>query len=72
MHPKPFVQIHSAIPNLIIINNFIVKEEIEKHEKEIIIDTDCACAVLRGANIFAPGILGMSSGRFLFIINIFL
>ncbi|XP_045475660.1 tRNA (cytosine(72)-C(5))-methyltransferase NSUN6 [Harmonia axyridis] len=29
--------------------------------KEVIIDTDCGAAVLRGAHIFAPGVLGMMS-----------
>nr|CAI5843796.1 unnamed protein product [Callosobruchus analis] len=35
---------------------------LERHKKEIIIDVDCASAVLRGAHIYGPGILGMFSG----------
>lgn len=41
----------------------VKKDEILKFDKEIIVDVECACAVLRGANIYAPGILGMSSGK---------
>lgn len=36
--------------------------------KEVVIDTNCAAAVLRGANIYAPGIMGMMTGKF--ILNI--
>lgn len=32
-------------------------------EKEVIVDTCCAAAVLRGAHIFAPGVMGMTSGK---------
>jgi hypothetical protein len=49
---------------------------------EVIVDVPCACAVLRGANVFAPGILGMPHGIYLYfllryvtcfvILNIFL
>lgn len=31
--------------------------------KEVVIDVNCAAAVLRGANIYAPGIIGMMTGR---------
>lgn len=29
---------------------------------EIVVDIHCAAAVLRGAHVFAPGIMGMQSG----------
>ncbi|CAG9819441.1 unnamed protein product [Phaedon cochleariae] len=35
---------------------------LNEYEKEIIIDVDCAAAVLRGAHIYAPGVMGMMSG----------
>lgn len=50
------------------IENFLVnKNVLQKFDKEIIIDVDCACAVLRGANIYAPGIIGMTSGIYIYI-----
>lgn len=59
----PFVEIHPVLRNVIIINHLYVREEnIERFSKEIIVDTECAAAVLRGANIYAPGIVGMMSG----------
>lgn len=43
--------------------------------KEVIIDVNCGAAVLRGANIYAPGIIGMMTGKLcsilLLIIQIF-
>ncbi|XP_037939833.1 tRNA (cytosine(72)-C(5))-methyltransferase NSUN6 [Teleopsis dalmanni] len=37
-----------------------IHEDIER--KEVIVDTSCASAVLRGAHIYAPGVLAMESG----------
>ncbi|XP_030241844.1 putative methyltransferase NSUN6 isoform X1 [Drosophila navojoa] len=40
--------------------------------KEIIVDTSCGAAVLRGAHIYAPGVLAMESGTQLHeIVNVF-
>lgn len=33
-------------------------------EKEVIVDVECAASVLRGAHIYAPGVMGMMSGRY--------
>lgn len=63
--PNPFIYKHPILPNIIIINNFEVKEDaILRYNKEIVVDVECGGAVLRGANIYAPGILGMTSGKF--------
>nr|XP_023022955.1 putative methyltransferase NSUN6 [Leptinotarsa decemlineata] len=60
---QPKVEIHPSLSNVIIIIHSDPNESIiEKHENEVIIDTDCASAVLRGAHIYAPGVIGMLSG----------
>ncbi|CAG9829992.1 unnamed protein product [Diabrotica balteata] len=58
----PNVYIHPSFTNVIIIDSGNCSTEFEKFDKEIIVDTDCASAILRGAHIYAPGVLGMVSG----------
>ncbi|XP_056649182.1 tRNA (cytosine(72)-C(5))-methyltransferase NSUN6 [Diorhabda sublineata] len=54
--------IHHCLSNVIVIENTTLCEELDKHEKEVIVDTECASAILRGAHIYAPGVLGMVAG----------
>ncbi|XP_072379495.1 tRNA (cytosine(72)-C(5))-methyltransferase NSUN6 [Diabrotica undecimpunctata] len=58
----PNVYIHPSFTNVIIIDSGNCPAEFKKFDKEIIVDTDCASAILRGAHIYAPGVLGMVSG----------
>lgn len=55
---------HPLIPNVIIIHHNFENNTglLEIYEKEVIVDTDCAAAILRGAHIYAPGVLAMMSG----------
>lgn len=39
------------------------EDNLQRFDKEIIVDVKCASAVLRGAHIYASGILGMSAGE---------
>ena len=36
--------------------------QLKIHEKEIVVDPICAAAVLRGAHIYAPGVMAMMAG----------
>lgn len=36
---------------------------LENSENEVIVDPLCAAAVLRGAHVFAPGVMGLSTGK---------
>ncbi|XP_019875329.2 tRNA (cytosine(72)-C(5))-methyltransferase NSUN6 [Aethina tumida] len=56
------VEKHDKLQDVLIIKHPEVTGQLGKHEKEVIVDAECATAVLRGAHIFAPGILGMLSG----------
>ncbi|KAG5866399.1 hypothetical protein JTB14_025990 [Gonioctena quinquepunctata] len=60
---SPLVEIHPRLANVIVVHSKKLDEDVlENHRNEIIIDVDCACAVLRGAHIYAPGVIGMLSG----------
>ncbi|XP_023310788.1 putative methyltransferase NSUN6 isoform X2 [Anoplophora glabripennis] len=56
------VEKHLLIPNVIVIQHDLEKKILEKYDKEVVVDVDCASAVLRGAHIYAPGVLAMMSG----------
>lgn len=56
------IYIHPCLTNVIVIENTNLDDGLRKHEKEVIVDTECASAVLRGADIYAPGVLGMVAG----------
>lgn len=52
-----------VLPNVVVINHIEVNQEkLDKFENEVMVDVDCAAAVLRGAHIYAPGVLSMISG----------
>ncbi|KAL7305128.1 hypothetical protein TKK_0002533 [Trichogramma kaykai] len=54
---------YQKVPELVIIqcsNNNILN--LERYKNEIIVDANCGTALLRGANIYAPGVLGMPRG----------
>ena len=40
----------------------IVHFQVTAHEEEVIVDEMCGLAVLRGADVFAPGVLGLQPG----------
>lgn len=37
---------------------------LENINNEVIVDTNCGAAILRGANIYAPGVMAMTSGKY--------
>lgn len=49
-----------------------VKNAFDDTRKEVVVDTSCGAALLRGAHIFAPGVLAMESGTQLKeLVNVF-
>ncbi|XP_052753266.1 tRNA (cytosine(72)-C(5))-methyltransferase NSUN6 isoform X2 [Galleria mellonella] len=46
-------------PDCLIIEQWSSDIQFENAEKEIIVDVSCAAAVLRGAHVFAPGVMGL-------------
>lgn len=63
---EPNIEIHSILPEVILLHNLDKAWlSLETQLKEVVVDVDCAAAVLRGAHIFAPGVLGMESGTYI-------
>lgn len=60
----PAIEYFPEIPEVLIIGNLSNQQTAApaSEHKQIIVDTTCAAALLRGAHIYAPGVLGMQSG----------
>lgn len=60
----PSIALFDNIPELIVVNswNDDIDLNLEIQSKEIIVDVKCGEAVIRGADIFAPGVIGMPHG----------
>ncbi|XP_068223597.1 tRNA (cytosine(72)-C(5))-methyltransferase NSUN6 isoform X2 [Palaemon carinicauda] len=58
---KPLVYPHPVIPDVILIESSGLKYIIPE-TKEVIVGRQCGSAVLRGANVFAPGVMGATPG----------
>ncbi|XP_051155145.1 tRNA (cytosine(72)-C(5))-methyltransferase NSUN6 isoform X2 [Leptopilina boulardi] len=60
----PTIKLFEKIPELIVVNcwNDEINLNLEIQSKEIIVDVKCGEAVIRGADIFAPGVIGMPHG----------
>lgn len=69
------IQLHSDIPEVILIENGKLNAKSPAYNqlyKEIVVDASCGAAVLRGAHIYAPGVIGMLSETKLDeIVNVF-
>jgi hypothetical protein len=55
------VIVHPKLPDTVVISSFNEADLIPQ-EREVIVDAVCGAAVLRGAHVFAPGIMGMPTG----------
>lgn len=52
----------STLSKNIVLFKHLKVNQLPQLSKEVIVDVNCAAAVLRGAHIYAPGVLGMQSG----------
>lgn len=59
------VTVHPKLPDTVVISSFN-EADLRPQEREIIVDATCGAAVLRGAHVFAPGIMGMPTGAIYF------
>ena len=55
------VTVHPKLPDTVIIGS-LDEADLRPQGREIIVDATCGAAVLRGAHVFAPGIMGMPTG----------
>lgn len=58
----PSITIHPVISDLVVIHCPRIPNERLPNRRELIIGSECGAAVLRGANVYAPGILGAPHG----------
>lgn len=54
----PVIREHPTLPDALVLPCTGPKEDIARHNREVIVDLACGVAVLRGANVFAPGVMG--------------
>jgi predicted ribosome-associated RNA-binding protein Tma20 len=64
------VRVHPKLPDTVIIGS-LDETDLRPQEREIIVDATCGAAVLRGAHVFAPGIMGMPTGAICFSFFLF-
>ncbi|XP_064211306.1 tRNA (cytosine(72)-C(5))-methyltransferase NSUN6 isoform X3 [Tribolium castaneum] len=55
------VERHPSCADAVIVHHPVSHQTPQKHNKEIVVDAVCGAAVLRGAHIYAPGVIGMMS-----------
>ncbi|KAL1451731.1 hypothetical protein WDU94_006081 [Cyamophila willieti] len=60
---SPEVYVHPQLPDCIVLGALSkLSQSVVDHPYQIIVDQSCALAVLRGADVFAPGVLAMPVG----------
>ncbi|XP_069111480.1 tRNA (cytosine(72)-C(5))-methyltransferase NSUN6-like isoform X2 [Argopecten irradians] len=57
---EPNVYYHTVLKDLIVVDGRGPNLDLEKHDKKVVVDLACGMAVLRGADVFAQGIMGCS------------
>lgn len=66
------VAIHHSLSDVIVIdsypNNLL---DLNKRNKEVIVDANCGAAILRGANVFGPGVMAMPKGNLKYYLSPF-
>lgn len=58
----PAMSVHTQLPSVLSISSFddTIPAPAE-NLKEIVVDVNCAASILRGAHLYAPGVLSMAS-----------
>lgn len=64
------VAVHPKLPDTVVISSFN-EADLRIQEREVIVDAACGAAVLRGAHVFAPGIMGMPTGAIYFSVFLY-
>ncbi|KAK3919598.1 tRNA (cytosine(72)-C(5))-methyltransferase NSUN6 [Frankliniella fusca] len=58
----PHIWLNPKFPEVVAFGSWALNGELPQHELEVIVDPACGAAVLRGANVFAPGVIGLLPG----------
>ena len=58
----PEVSVHPQVPDALVIPNFGPRDDLCVEERVVVVDVHCGAAVMRGADVFAPGVLCAPKG----------
>jgi len=59
----PPVWQHPLFPEAVVLGCWNRSGDLPRHELEVIVDRACGAAVLRGAHVFVPGVIGLLPGN---------
>ena len=59
----PEVKLHENVPDVLLLTTQDLQSKLTMSDKEVIVGSQCGTAVLRGANVFAPGVMAARSGQ---------
>lgn len=59
----PEVKLHEKVLDVLLLTTQGVQSKLSMSDKEVIVGSQCGIAVLRGANVFAPGVMAARSGQ---------
>ena len=62
------VILHEQLNDVLLIHGFGPDTNLVPVVKEIIVDSNCGAAILRGADIFAPGVMAAHPGEYVYVI----
>ena len=60
--PPPSVLPHPALPDVLLVPNVGPRVGVAPSPRAVMVGLQCGLAVMRGANVFAPGVLGAPKG----------
>ncbi|XP_067142232.1 tRNA (cytosine(72)-C(5))-methyltransferase NSUN6 isoform X2 [Centruroides vittatus] len=60
--PMPSIFVHPSLPDLLVINCPPVTNQKEPSKHEVIVGCECGMSVLRGADVYAPGVIACPHG----------
>lgn len=68
----PQIWHHPLVPEAVAFGSWRRMGNLPRHELEVIVDAACGAAVLRGAHVFVPGVIGLLPGKVLGRCQLFL
>lgn len=54
--------VHPKVSDALVIPNFGPRDDLHVEAKVVVVDVHCGAAVMRGADVFAPGVLCAPKG----------
>lgn len=58
----PKVAVHPLLPDALVILNYGPRDDLHVEDNTVVVDVHCGTAVMRGADVFVPGVLSVPRG----------